>query len=389
MNSSTTSYSGSVGDVVPQSFIHDALFTFKSGQTLPSFELVYETYGTLNEERSNAIFICHALSGSHHVAGTYAGVPKSKGWWDNAIGPGKPIDTNRFFVVCCNNLGGCAGSTGPTSIDPETGKPYGSSFPLVTVIDWVHSQALLADYLGIKRWAAVVGGSLGGMQAMQWAITYPDRVGDAVVIAAAPRLSTQNIAFNNVARQAILTDPNYANGHYYDQPERPDAGLILARMLGHITYLSDAALKKKFGRAQTSALDNRPDSSHFDKEFEVERYLAYQGKKFVTTFDANTYVLMTKALDHFDPASDYGSDLAKVFADVTAEFFVVSFTSDWRFSPARSRKIVNALLKNNKRVSYLEVEAPHGHDGFLMDVPVYMRGLASYMNQVAKRMTKK
>ena len=387
MDAYSTGGANSVGVVSPQSFVHDAPFTFRSGKTLPGFTLIYETYGTLNASRSNAVFICHALSGNHHVAGVHADQPNSYGWWDNAIGPGKPIDTNRFFVVCCNNLGGCAGSTGPASINPATQRPYGSDFPLVTVADWVNSQALLADHLGIARWAAVVGGSLGGMQAMQWSITYPERLSHAVVIAAAPRLSTQNIAFNNIARRAIMTDPHFAEGNFYTEDERPDEGLILARMIGHVTYLSDAALKKKFGRAQASESVDYSGKSHFEKEFEVERYLAYKGKKFASVFDANTYVLMTKALDYFDPAAEYEHDLARMFAHVQAEYFVVSFTSDWRFSPARSREIVNALLKNNKRVSYLEVEAPHGHDGFLMDVPVYMRGLAHYMNQIAMRIS--
>jgi homoserine O-acetyltransferase len=387
MDEYSTGGGTSVGVVSPQFFEHNAPFTFRSGQTLPKFTLIYETYGTLNASRSNAVFICHALSGDHHVAGVYADVPKSRGWWDNAIGPGKPIDTNRFFVVCCNNLGGCSGSTGPTTINPETNRPYGSDFPLVTVSDWVNSQALLADHLGIERWAAVVGGSLGGMQAMQWALSFPNRLDHAVVIAAAPRLSTQNIAFNNIARRAILTDPNFANGHFYEEGKRPVDGLILARMLGHVTYLSDAALKKKFDRAQTSVSTATLGKTHFEKEFEVERYLDYKGTQFASTFDANTYVLMTKALDYFDPASEYDHDIVKMFSHVSAEFFVVSFTSDWRFSPARSREIVNALVKNHKRVSYLEVEAPHGHDGFLMDVPVYMRGLSNYMNQIALRIS--
>jgi homoserine O-acetyltransferase len=368
----------SVGEVSPNHFHYPHTFTLKSGKTLPEFTLIYETYGQLNSDRSNAVMICHALSGDHHVAGTYADAPDKTGWWDNCIGPGKPIDTDQFFVICCNNLGGCSGSTGPASIHPGTGKAYGSDFPIVTVEDWVHSQALLADHLGIERFAAIVGGSLGGMQVLQWAISFPDRLGHAVVIAAAPRLSTQNIAFNNISRRSITTDPNFANGHYYDQLNKPDKGLMLARMLGHITYLSDAALKKKFGRdIQAGRLQ-----FNYETEFEIEKYLEYKGEKFVSRFDANTYLLMTKALDYFDPAAEHEGDLGKTLAGVQAQFFVVSFTSDWRFSPACSLEIVKALIDTHKHVSYLEVEAPHGHDGFLMPVPVYMQGLTNYMQRV-------
>lgn len=370
--------SDSVGLVTPEIFEYSKPFEFVCGKILPRFELVYETYGELNDDRSNAVLICHALSGDHHVAGYHSHEDAKAGWWDNCIGPGKPIDTNRFFVVCCNNLGGCAGSTGPASINPESGKHFGPDFPIVTVKDWVKSQALLADYLGIEQWAAVVGGSLGGMQVMKWAIDYPERLQHAVVIAAAPRLSTQNIAFNNLARRAILTDPNFNGGHYYENSEKPDTGLMMARMLGHITYLSDAALKNKFGRE----LREGKVQFNYGTEFEIESYLEYKGESFVGRFDANTYLLMTKALDYFDPANQFGNSLAKTFEGVEAEFFVVSFTSDWRFSPARSREIVKALLDNDKYVSYLEVEAPHGHDGFLMPVPIYMDAIRAYMDKI-------
>ncbi|THB65173.1 MAG: homoserine O-acetyltransferase [Gammaproteobacteria bacterium] len=369
----------SVGVVTPVKWCYEHDFTFKCGKVLSGFELVYETYGQLNNNRSNAILICHALSGDHHVAGYHSENDKKAGWWDNFIGPGKIIDTNRFFVVCSNNLGGCSGSTGPSSINPATNRHYGLDFPLVTVEDWVKGQALLADYLGIDRWAAVIGGSMGGMQSLRWAIDYPDRLSHALVIAATSRLSTQNIAFNEVARRAIMSDPDFANGDYYDKENKPEQGLMLARMLGHITYLSDDAMRDKFGRE----LSDGRIKFGYDAEFEVENYLRYQGRKFVDFFDANTYLLMTKALDYFDPAVDADGDLSAVLKDVQAKFFVASFTSDWRFNPSRSREIVKALLDNDKDVSYLEVEAEYGHDGFLMKIPQYMSGMSAYMERIA------
>ncbi len=369
----------SVGIVVPQTAHFDEPLALECNRTLPSYDLVYETYGTLNADASNAVLICHALSGSHHAAGYHATTDRKPGWWDSCIGPGKAIDTNRFFVVSPNNLGSCYGSSGPASRNPATGQPYGADFPLVTVKDWVKSQARLADRLGIRRWAAVVGGSLGGMQALQWSIDYPERVQHALVIASAPKLSAQNIGFNEVARQAILTDPHFHNGHYYAHDTVPRQGLILARMVGHITYLSDEAMKQKFGRD----LQSGKFQFGFDVEFQVESYLRHQGEQFSKFFDANTYLLMTKALDYFDPARDFGNDLVKALANVQAKFFVCSFTTDWRFSPERSREIVNALLKNRKHVVYADIDAPQGHDSFLLDIPRYTQLLGAYLGRAA------
>jgi len=371
----------SVGLVAAQRMSFATPLTLRSGATLDRYELVYETYGRLNADASNAILICHALSGHHHVAGYTDpdNIAKTLGWWDNMIGPGKPIDTGRFFVVGVNNLGGCHGSTGPASINPATGAPWGADFPVVTVPDWVKAQARLADALGISQWAAVVGGSLGGMQALQWTIDLPDRVRHALVIAAAPKLTAENIAFNDVARQAILTDPDFHGGHFYRHGTRPARGLRLARMLGHITYLSDDQMAEKFGRKR------RPNAGSygFDVEFEIESYLHYQGDKFAGWFDANTYLLMTRALDYFDPAEPYGGDLAAALAAARAKFLIVSFSTDWRFSPARSREIVNALVKNLQPVSYAEISSQHGHDSFLMDDHYYHQVVAAYLGNVA------
>jgi homoserine O-acetyltransferase len=369
----------SIGPVEKRRLAFAEPIGFAAGKRLPAWELAYETYGELNAARSNAILICHALSGHQHVAGWHADDPKNLGWWDNMIGPGKPIDTDRFFVVGVNNLGGCHGSTGPASLNPVTGEPWGADFPVVTVPDWVGAQAKLADALGIEQWAAVVGGSLGGMQALQWTIDLPERVRHALVIAAAPKLTAENIAFNDVARQAIITDPEFHGGHFYRHGTRPTRGLRLARMLGHITYLSDDQMAVKFGRKK------RPGAGSygFDVEFEIESYLRYQGDKFAGWFDANTYLLMTKALDYFDPAEPYGGDLAAALAGTRSKYLVVSFTTDWRFSPARSREIVNALVKNRKDVSYVEITSPHGHDAFLMDDHYYHAVVAAYMNNVA------
>jgi len=370
----------SVGLVTPQIARFDEPLALACGRSLASYELVYETYGSLNASASNAVLICHALSGHHHAAGYHATTDRKPGWWDSCIGPGKPIDTNRFFVVSLNNLGGCNGSTGPSSVNPATGKPYGADFPVLTVEDWVHSQVRLADRLGIQQWAAVVGGSLGGMQALQWTITYPDRVRHCVDIASAPKLSAQNIAFNEVARQAILTDPEFHGGSFQDQGVIPKRGLMLARMVGHITYLSDDSMGEKFGRELKS------DKLNYDfhsVEFQVESYLRYQGEEFSGRFDANTYLLMTKALDYFDPAAAHGGDLAATLADVTANYCIMSFTTDWRFSPARSREIVDALMAARKNVCYLEIDSPYGHDAFLIPTPRYMQGFSNYMNRIA------
>ncbi|HPF58247.1 MAG TPA: homoserine O-acetyltransferase [Candidatus Competibacteraceae bacterium] len=373
----------SAGLVIPQTAYFTEPLALDCGRALADYEIVYETYGTLNADGSNAMLICHALSGDHHVAGFHEGdAPNKPGWWDNCIGPGKPIDTREFFVVCCNNLGGCKGSTGPTSINPENRKPYGPDFPIVTVKDWVRSQARLADRLGIQQWAAVIGGSLGGMQAMQWAITFPERVRHALVIAAAPRLSAQNIAFNEVARQAILSDPDFHHGHYYEFGVVPRRGLMIARMLGHITYLSDEGMRAKFGRElrEGTLIFN----FNFDTEFQVESYLRHQGKAFVDRFDANTYLLMTKTLDYFDPAADFDQDLAIAFHRAQAQFLIISFTSDWRFAPARSKEIVRALVQAHREVSYAEITSEYGHDAFLMPIPLYHEMLRNYLARVAR-----
>ncbi|MBK4999221.1 homoserine O-acetyltransferase [Pseudomonas sp. S31] len=370
----------SVGLVTPQVARFDEPLALACGRSLASYELVYETYGTLNASASNAVLICHALSGHHHAAGYHAATDRKPGWWDSCIGPGKPIDTNRFFVVSLNNLGGCNGSTGPSSLNPATGKPYGADFPVLTVEDWVHSQARLADRLGIGQWAAIVGGSLGGMQALQWTITYPERVRHCVDIASAPKLSAQNIAFNEVARQAILTDPEFHGGSFQDRGVIPKRGLMLARMVGHITYLSDDSMGEKFGRELKS------DKLNYDfhsVEFQVESYLRYQGEEFSGRFDANTYLLMTKALDYFDPAAAEGGGLAASLAHVKADYCIMSFTTDWRFSPARSREIVDALMAARKNVCYLEIDSPYGHDAFLIPTPRYMQGFSNYMNRIA------
>lgn len=370
----------SVGLVKPRSLEFVEPLALDCGRVLPRYELTFETYGELNAEASNAVLICHALSGDHHAAGYHSLADAKPGWWENCIGPGKPIDTNRFFVVSPNNLGGCKGSTGPASINPETGRHYGPDFPIITTRDWVNAQHRLAERLGIHRWAAAIGGSLGGMQAMQWAIDFPDLIRHALVIAAAPKLSAQNIAFNEVARQAIMSDPDFHDGRYYEHDVLPRRGLALARMLGHITYLSDAAMREKFGRV----LREGRIAFGFDVEFQVESYLRYQGRSFVDRFDANTYLLMTKALDYFDPAAEHDGDLACAFANITAHTLVVSFTSDWRFSSARSREIVKALIDVDKVVSYAEVKSVLGHDDFLMPIPQYMTVLRNYLSRVAK-----
>jgi homoserine O-acetyltransferase/O-succinyltransferase len=370
----------SVGLVSPKVAHFDQPLSLACGRTLNNYELIYETYGELNATASNAVLICHALSGTHHAAGYHHVDDRKPGWWDTCIGPGKAIDTNKFFVVSLNNLGGCHGSTGPNSRNPATGRIYGADFPVVTVEDWVHSQARLADRLGIQQWAAVVGGSLGGMQALQWSISYPERVRHCVSIAAAPRLSAQNIAFNEVARQAILTDPDFHAGHFVEAGQIPKRGLMLARMVGHITYLSDDAMGQKFGR------ELKTDHLNYDfhsVEFQVESYLRYQGEEFSTRFDANTYLLMTKALDYFDPAAAHAGDLARTFSEAQASFYLISFTTDWRFSPARSREIVDALMAAKKNVSYLEIDAPQGHDAFLMPIPRYLQAFGGYMNRIS------
>ena len=432
---------GSVGIVTPQTFHFAEPLTLECNRTLPSFDLIVETYGTLNSNKSNAVLICHALSGSHHAAGFNSAEDKKSGWWDNMIGPNKAIDTNLFFVVCVNNIGSCFGSTGPTTINPnstadgngEEGRAYGPDFPLVTIKDWVKTQAMLSDRLGIEVWHAIVGGSMGGMQALQWAVDYPERIKRCVVIACTPKLSAQNIAFNEVARQSILSDPDFKEGRYLQAGTYPRRGLILARMVGHITYLTDDAMKAKFGRD----LKSGKFMYGYDVEFQVESYLRYQGERFSENFDANTYLLMTKALDYFDPTRDYPSQdcplepatdlytlppepltnsigdsvkadsgedepietlansadidsiedsnyqeltaLKAAFAHTQCQYLIVSFTTDWRFAPERSQEIVNALMATGKPVSYINVDAPHGHDSFLFDIPRYMGAVQGFL----------
>jgi homoserine O-acetyltransferase len=373
--------SHSIGEVTPQSHRFAQPLALASGASLRDYTLVYETYGTLNADKSNAVLVCHALNASHHVAGTYAGQAKSEGWWDNLVGPGKPLDTNRFFVIGVNNPGSCFGSTGPMHTNPDTGKPYGALFPVVTVEDWVDAQARLIDALGIDQLAAVIGGSLGGMQALSWTLRYPDRLRHCIAVATAPNLSAQNIAFNEVARRAIITDPDFHGGHYYEHGTLPRRGLRVARMIGHITYLSDDAMEAKFGRERRNG---HLAYSTQDVEFEIESYLRHQGDKFSEYFDANTYLLITRALDYFDPAREHGGDLAAAFAPARAKFQLVSFTTDWRFSPQRSREIVKALVDNRCDVSYAEIDAPHGHDAFLLDDARYHGVLRARFDNIAR-----
>jgi homoserine O-acetyltransferase len=372
---------GSVGLVTPQQMHFAEPLPLRSGSALADYTLAYETYGTLDAGRGNAVLVCHALNASHHVAGTYEGQPKSEGWWDNLVGPGKPLDTDRFFVIGVNNPGSCFGSTGPTSPNPATGRPYGADFPVVTVEDWVDAQARLLDRLGIDTLAAVIGGSLGGMQALSWTLQYPQRVRHCIAVATAPNLSAQNIAFNEVARRAIVTDPDFHGGHFYSHGVVPKRGLRVARMIGHITYLSDDSMASKFGRElRNGALAYTTQ----DIEFQIEGYLRHQGDKFSEYFDANTYLLITRALDYFDPAREHGGDLARALSPAQAKFLVVSFTTDWRFSPTRAREIVKALVDNRRDVTYAEIDASHGHDAFLLDDPRYHAVLRTYFDNVAK-----
>ena len=376
---SGSTQNSSLGIVQPKTARFDQPLKLARGGQLDSYDLVYETYGSLNSNASNAILICHALSSNHHAAGYYEQNKKSAGWWNALIGLGKPINTDNFFVVCCNNLGGCGGSTGPSSTNPATGNPYGPDFPEISVKDWVAAQLRLAERLKIPSWAAIIGGSLGGMQALEWSITHPKHVKHVIVIASAAKLSAQNIGFNDVARQAICTDPDFHQGNYYQHRVTPARGLRIARMLGHMTYLSDGLMATKFGRKlrKKNSLDDQQSP-----EFEVESYLRYQGEQFVSKFDANTYLLMTKALDYFDPAAECDGCLAKAFEPATAKFLVISFSSDWRFAPERSKEIVRALYSNDLDVSYSEVEAAHGHDSFLLEIPDYFNVLTAYMARV-------
>ncbi len=367
----------------------EAPLALKSGASIRAYNLTFETYGTLNADKSNAVLVCHALNASHHVAGTYAGQAKSEGWWDSMIGPGKPLDTQKFFVIGVNNLGSCFGTTGPMHTNPDSpnGQVYGADFPVVTVEDWVNSQALLLDRLGIEILAAVMGGSLGGMQALGWALQYPERVKHAVVIASAPNLTAENIAFNEVARRAIVTDPDFHGGNFYQQGVVPKRGLRIARMIGHITYLSDDVMNEKFGRTlRTSVAQTAGDYlySTQDVEFQIESYLRYQGDKFADYFDANTYLLITRALDYFDPARDFGGNLSEALARATCKFLLVSFVTDWRFAPSRSRELVKALLDKKRDVSYAEIDAPHGHDAFLLDDARYHGVVRAYFDAITQ-----
>jgi homoserine O-acetyltransferase/O-succinyltransferase len=393
--------------VSPQSMSFDAPLALQSGASIRGYSLAYETYGTLNPDKSNAVLICHALNASHHVAGVYAGQERSEGWWDTMIGPGKAVDTDRFFVIGVNNLGSCFGSTGPMHANPETGRIYGADFPVVTVEDWVNAQARLLDVLGIETLAAVMGGSLGGMQALSWTLQYPQRVRHAVVVASAPNLTAENIAFNEVARRAIVTDPDFHGGNFYERGVIPKRGLRIARMIGHITYLSDDVMNEKFGRglrppappagtaspaveAARAADDGMASGSAIrdylyttqDIEFQIESYLRYQGDKFSEYFDANTYLLITRALDYFDPALRHDGNLARALAGAHAKFLLVSFTTDWRFAPKRSREMVKALLDNRRDVSYAEIDAPHGHDAFLLEDARYLDLVRSYFDRI-------
>ena len=364
----------------PQSMLFDQPLQLQGGGVLPQYQLSFETYGELNTARDNAVLICHALNASHHVAGFYEGQPKSEGWWDNMIGPGKPVDTQRFFVIGVNNLGSCFGSTGPMHTNPETGRVYGADFPVVTVEDWVQAQARLLDALGIGQLAAVMGGSLGGMQALSWSLQFPDRLRHAVVIASAPNLNAENIAFNEVARRAIITDPDFHGGHFYAHGVLPKRGLRIARMLGHITYLSDDVMNTKFGRMLQSGEMLKYSTQEI--EFQIESYLRHQGDKFSEYFDANTYLLITRALDYFDPARAFNNNLTAALARASAQFLLVSFTTDWRFAPLRSREMVQALVANQRQVSYADIDAPNGHDAFLLDDPRYLSLVRAYFEGI-------
>jgi len=376
----------SVGIVTPQTMKFDTPLQLDSGHTLNSYEMVYETYGEPNADKSNAILICHALSGTHHAAGYHSMDDKKPGWWDTCIGPGKPIDTNKFYVVCPNNIGGCHGSTGPNHINPETGKYWGPDFPPLRVRDWVRSQACLADKLGIDQWAAVVGGSLGGMQVMRWSLEYPERLRHALVIASAMKLTAQNIAFNEVARTAIRSDDDFHDGYFLEKETIPRKGLALARMVGHLTYLTDGLMGEKFGRELRSGDFER--GAYNEVQFQVESYLRYQGEKFSTIFDANTYIMLTRVLDYFDLAREYHDDPVEAFSNALCKFMVISFTTDWRFSPERSREIKNALITAGKDVSYAEIDTPQGHDAFLLPIDPYIRVFASYMQRVAQEIVR-
>jgi homoserine O-acetyltransferase len=362
---------GEVGLVTPQDYTLPGAFHFENGRQLEGIQLRYETYGRLNPEKTNAILICHALSGDHHCAGVHSVEDRKVGWWNHFIGPGKAVDTRQFFVICTNSLGGCQGSTGPSSVNPETGLPYGLAFPQLTIGDMVEAQSRLMDHLGVEKLHAVIGGSMGGMQVLEWAVRFPRRVDRIIPMATTACQSAQAIAFDEVGRQAIMQDENWKGGNY--APEAgPDVGLSVARMMAHITYLSDEGLARKFGRSRRSAEPDPEgrDRVPFDVEFEVESYLRYQGKSFVNRFDANTYLYFTRALNLYDlPGRDPERRLDRVFSVVEARSLVVGFKSDWLFPPAQNRDIVHALLRAGKGASYAELEMEMGHDSFLLHAP--------------------
>lgn len=347
--------------------------------TLAPVRVAYETYGQLNADKSNAVLICHALSGNAHAAGRHRADERKAGWWDNYIGPGKPFDTNHYFVICSNNLGGCDGTTGPSSINPATGRPFGLTFPMITIADMTRLQKALMDYLEIPQLLAVAGGSMGGMIALQWALDYPEAMRAAIIIASTPRLSAQNIAFNAVARQAIMVDPHFNGGDYYgEEVPRPVNGLALARMIAHITYLSEKGLHGKFGR---QLQDRKQLSYGFERDFAVESYLHYQGSSFVNKFDANTYLYITKAMDYFDPFPD-PETTAKRLQKVVARLLVISFDTDWRFDTSRSKELVKLLNWHRKNVTFEQFHSLHGHDAFLIDDPLYMESLGSFIKRL-------
>ena len=369
-----------VGIVETQFYTIEEKIKFESGVEFGPITVAYETYGTLNEKKDNAILVIHALTGDAHAAGYHSENDKKAGWWDTMIGPDKAFDTNKYFIICTNILGGCSGTTGPSSINPDTGKPYGISFPVFTIEDTVKVKKKLLDFLGINKLYAVAGGSMGGMQAIQFAISYPDYVTSAILIATTSRLSPQAIAFNAVGRNSIISDPNWNNGDYYDSQEKPDRGLSNARMIGHITYLCEEAMYNKFGRK----LQNKDHYDfNFDIDFQVESYLQHQGQIFVDRFDANSYLYITKAVDYFDPADKYGS-LKNAFEKSNAKYLVMSFDSDWLFPSVQSKEIVNTLMQLGKDVSYCEIQSPCGHDAFLLEYDVQSKIVKSFLNDHLK-----
>jgi homoserine O-acetyltransferase len=362
-------------------FAEDEPLPLDSGGALTPFSIAFQTYGSLNAAKSNAVMVCHALTGDQHVVGTHPVTGKA-GWWETLVGPGKPIDTDRYFVICSNIIGGCMGTTGPASINPATGRPYGIEFPVVTIRDMVRAQAMLIERLGIKDLFCVIGGSIGGMQVLEWAASYGDKVFSAVPIACAPRQSSQNIAFHEVGRQAVMADPDWRHGRYLDEGVSPRKGLAVARMAAHITYLSSKALHEKFGR---KLQDRDALTFGFDADFQVESYLRHQGSTFVDRFDANSYLYITRAIDYFDIAADHGGTLAKAFQSLKTRFCVISFTSDWLYPTRDSREIVRALNAVAANVSFVEIESDKGHDAFFLHEPELFDTIAGFLNAAAAR----